>query len=115
MAIVSLEDNMQQTLSVARQAGQDRRLAAVRDAAAARDDARLRQACQGMEAVFLNLLLKEMRATVPADPLDSHGEQIFRSFLDDELAKTSAQAGGIGLADMLYRQLAPTAASPRHK
>lgn len=115
MSLAPLENNMSQTFSAAHQASQERRLAAAREAAASRDDAKLRQACQGMETVFLSLLLKEMRATVPTDPLNSHGEEIFRSFLDDELAKTSARAGGIGLADMLYRQLAPAASPPRHK
>lgn len=115
MAIAPLGDYINQDIAIARQAGQDRRLAAIKENASSPDAARLRQACQGMESIFLGLLLKEMRATVPTDPLTSHGEEIFRSFLDDELAKTAAQAGGIGLADMLYRQLAPSEVPRRQK
>ncbi|EAX47463.1 hypothetical protein TcarDRAFT_1481 [Thermosinus carboxydivorans Nor1] len=71
-----------------------------------RDDQKLRQACRDMEAVFLNLLLSRMRSTVPQSGLvDTSQEEIMRSLLDRELTSTMAQAGGIGLADMLYRQL----------
>ncbi|VBB09246.1 Hypothetical protein LUCI_4536 [Lucifera butyrica] len=75
--------------------------------------AKLRQACQDMEAVFLNLLLSKMRETVPKDTLfgDSSEENIMRSMLDNEMSKNMAKAGGIGLADMLYRQLSPTVVS----
>ncbi len=84
---------------------------------AARDeqqDAKLKAACTEMEALFLNILLTEMRKTVPKDGLTGGGsqEEIVRSLLDGEMTKNMAQAGGAGLADMLYRQLSqPGAAS----
>jgi len=70
-------------------------------------DKRLRDACQGMESLFLNMLLTEMRKTVPRSKLlgGEHEEDIMRSMLDMELSQQMAKAGGIGLADMLYRQL----------
>lgn len=71
------------------------------------DDAKLRSACREMEAVFLNLMLSRMRATIPKSDLlpDRSQEEIMQSMLDTELTKTMSQAGGIGLADMIYRQL----------
>ncbi|MCX7780170.1 MAG: rod-binding protein [Negativicutes bacterium] len=72
-----------------------------------KDKARLKAVCQEMEAVYLNLMLSKMRATVPKTNLfgQSSQEDIMRSLLDSELTKNLAKAGGIGIADMLYRQL----------
>ena len=74
------------------------------------EDAKLKATCQEMEAVFLNMMLTRMRATVPKGNLlgNSSGEQMMTSLLDTELTKNMAQAGGMGLADMLYRQLSKT-------
>ncbi|HWR09148.1 rod-binding protein [Sporomusa sp.] len=71
------------------------------------EDAKLKAACQEMEAVFLNMMLSRMRASVPKTKLmgDTSGEETMQSLLDTELTKNMAQAGGMGLADMLYRQL----------
>lgn len=70
-------------------------------------DKQLKAACRDMEAVFLNILLSRMRATVPKNDLtNSHAQEISQSLLDSELTKTMAQAGSTGLADVLYSQLA---------
>lgn len=77
---------------------------------AAKEDAKLKAACTEMEAVFLNLLMTQMRRTVPKSKLMGEGsnpEEIMRSMLDGETTKNMAKAGGIGLADMMYRQLSP--------
>lgn len=73
------------------------------------DAAKLKTVCQDMEAVFLNLLLSKMRDTVPENTLmgNSSAEKMIQSMLDGEITKDMAKAGGMGLADMLYRQLAP--------
>ncbi|HWR44353.1 rod-binding protein [Sporomusa sp.] len=75
------------------------------------EDAKLKAACKEMEAVFLNMMLSRMRATVPKTKLmgDGAGEETIQSLLDTELTKNMAQAGGMGLADMLYRQLSKSA------
>ncbi len=76
-------------------------------AAQAAEDAKLKAACKDMEAVFLNLLLTQMRKTVPKDGLlgNSSEEQMLTSMLDTEVTKNMAQAGGMGLGNMLYQQL----------
>lgn len=78
----------------------------------AAENAKLKAACKDMEAVFLNMMLTRMRATVPKGNLlgNSSEEQMLTSLLDTELTKNMAQAGGMGLADMLYRQLSKTTA-----
>lgn len=77
------------------------------------EEAKLKAACRDMEAVFLNLMLKQMRETVPKGNLlgNSREEQTLTSMLDTELTKNMAKAGGMGLADMLYRQLSKTSAA----
>lgn len=73
------------------------------------DDKKLKQTCQDMESVFLNMMLQTMRKTVPKDSLigESNEDDIVKSMMDDEMAKNLSKAGGIGLADMLYKQLSP--------
>ena len=82
-----------------------------------KQDAKLRAACKGMEAMFLNMLLTEMRKAVPPDPLlgQSNQQDIMQSMLDSEMTKNMSQAGGVGLADMLYRQLSPQVAPAVNK
>lgn len=72
-----------------------------------KEQAQLKQACQDFESVFLNYLLSKMRETVPKTDLtgENNGEEIYRSMLDTELSKRMSASGGVGLADMMYRQL----------
>ena len=68
---------------------------------------RLREACQGFEAVFINKLWEQMRKNVSKEGyLHSKDEETYQSMFDYEFSKKMAEAGGIGLADMLYEQLA---------
>jgi len=59
------------------------------------------------ESVFLGYMLKQMKKTVPADPLfgESVAKDIFQDMQYDNMAKEMAKAGGIGLATILYNQL----------
>ena len=79
--------------------------------AAAKEDKALREACKGFEALFLNMMYREMRATVHEGGLfgEDNATKIFEDMRDSEMAKQMAEAGGIGLGDMLYKQLAPQA------
>jgi len=69
-------------------------------------DKKLREACEGFESIFIGKLWQQMRQTVPKEGyLHSKEEDMYLSMFDTELAKKMADAGGIGLGDMLYRQL----------
>jgi Rod binding protein. len=72
-----------------------------------KDDEQLKKACQDFESIFVSMVLRNMRATIPKDDLynNSFGMDIFTSMLDDEYAKKISEAGGFGLADILYKQL----------
>jgi flagellar protein FlgJ len=65
------------------------------------------KAAQGMEAMFLDYMLKVMRETVPKEDMDleSPATGIYRSMEDSEYAQRAAQAGGIGLADQIVAYL----------
>ena len=72
-----------------------------------KNDSRLYKACSDLESIFINYLLKEMRATVQKSGFISggKGEEIYTSMLDSHLAKELSSKGGIGLASMLREQL----------
>jgi flagellar protein FlgJ len=59
------------------------------------------------ESIFLGYMLKSMRDTVPKDSLIDAGQEqeLFQSMHDEELAKSLAQAGGIGLGSLMVQQL----------
>jgi flagellar protein FlgJ len=68
---------------------------------------KLMKACREFESVMLGQVLKQMRATVQSsDPLNQGAaNETFRGMLDDEMSKSMAHHGGIGLAESIYRQL----------
>ena len=73
----------------------------------ASDDVKLKKTCQEMEGVFLNMMLKSMRETVPKNSLAKKSLQsdTMQSMFDMELTRNLAMGGGVGLADMMYRTL----------
>ena len=73
------------------------------------------EACSEFEAIFINLLIKELRATVGKSGLMDGGraEEVYTGMMDTEMARDLAAKGGIGLAAILYRQLDPARAESR--
>ncbi len=71
------------------------------------DDAQLREVADQFEAIFLGLLTKSMRTTVPEGGLMSGGSagKIYESMLDQEYAKTLAQTRMTGISDIIVKQL----------
>ncbi len=87
------------------------RLGALRQAsplaAKAKDEAAAKVAAQDFEAFFITHAFEDMFAGLSSDPMfgGGEGEDIFKSFLLNEYGKTVAKAGGIGISDMVQRQL----------
>lgn len=81
--------------------------AALKKAAESGDKTALKKACQDFESIFVQMVFKNMRSTVPEDGLfeKSQAQSIFEGMLDEELSKKVSSAGGMGLADILYEQL----------
>ena len=70
-------------------------------------DKKLQEACRGFEAMFLDIMYRQMRQTVPKDGLFGHDntDDILESMRDTAMMNSAAEAGGIGLAKTLYEQL----------
>ena len=65
----------------------------------------LKAAAQQFEAVFMNMLMKSMREVTPQDGMfDSEQTRMYTSMLDQQLTQRLATRG-IGLADVMVRQL----------
>lgn len=77
------------------------------EASQKREDAKLDEACRMFEAMFLNMLWKEMRGTVDKGELfnGGFGEEMFSDMLDQAVSENSVKNGSMGIADMLKRQL----------
>jgi Rod binding domain-containing protein len=75
--------------------------------AAPAKEAKARAAAQDFEAVFLNSMFQHMFTGIDGDgPFGGSGAVgVWRSVLTDEYAKSFAKAGGIGIADQVYRTL----------
>lgn len=68
---------------------------------------RLRAQAQDFEVQFVNSMFQQMYAGVEGDgPFgNSTGVGPWRSFLTEEYAKSFVKAGGIGIADTVYKSL----------
>jgi Rod binding domain-containing protein len=67
----------------------------------------IRRAAQDFESMFLSEMLAPMFESLDTEGLGGGGlgEQIFRPMLVEQYAKAVANAGGIGLADSVVREL----------
>ena len=81
-------------------------LAALRLDARQDADAALETVASQFESLFLQMMLKSMREAVPDGGLfNSNDMQTYRGMADQQLAVDLSAQGGIGLADVLVRQL----------
>jgi Rod binding domain-containing protein len=71
------------------------------------NQAKARATAQDFEAMFLNTMFQHMFTGMDGDgPFGGSGAVgVWRSFLTQEYSKTIAKAGGVGIADQVYRSL----------
>ena len=62
---------------------------------------------QDFEGLFIGMMMKSMRETVGKDKLTGggHGEDVYRSMLDQEYVAASAKSGGFGLAKLIEKDI----------
>lgn len=79
----------------------------LRAGADTRDPAVLREVAGQFEALFIQTMFKNMRDTSLADPIFGQSDQheMYQDMLDKQYALEMSGGRGIGLADMLVRQL----------
>jgi peptidoglycan hydrolase FlgJ len=72
-----------------------------------KDEKELKKVCKDFEGILLNMMYKQMKATVPKSELipSDVGTDIFESMLDDKLMEESVKSNGTGLGETLYKQL----------
>lgn len=69
--------------------------------------AAIRKTAVEFQSLFVEMMLKSMRETVNKDKLTGggQGEEVYGSLLDREYASAISRRGGLGLAEMIERQL----------
>lgn len=69
--------------------------------------ASLKEAARGFEAILIQQMVKGMRQPAAAGGLlaPGPGRQLYQDIADEELARSLARSGGVGLADFLVRHL----------
>ena len=77
------------------------------DAMKTDDDEALQSACKEFEAYYIQQLFTQMRKTIPDGGMftESNERNIYEDMLYEEHAKNLSQGKGIGIADVMYRQL----------
>jgi peptidoglycan hydrolase FlgJ len=86
-------------------------LTALRKDAKAQDPAALKEAAKQFESLFTQMLLKSMREANKSfgeSMFDSEQTEFYQDMFDDQMAVHMSQGKGLGLADMLVRQLQGT-------
>lgn len=73
----------------------------------AKDQKKLLASCQQFEAIFIQMMLKNMRSPANEEGFiqKSFAREIFEGMHDEKIAKEMAKGQGIGLAEQLYKQL----------
>lgn len=69
---------------------------------------KLKEATQQFEAFFVNMLLRQTRQASKAlggEDQQDFTKETYDGWQDDQMAQAITTGGGIGLAEMLYRQL----------
>jgi flagellar protein FlgJ len=74
------------------------------------NDETLKVVAQQLESVFLELVLKSMHdanSSMKSELFDRDEEDFYQSMLNQQMALSLSKAGGIGLADVIVKQLKP--------
>jgi flagellar protein FlgJ len=73
----------------------------------------LKQACREFEAIFVEQMMRSMKATVPEGGFinKSSATKMFEEMLDQQFAREIAASGQLGMGETLYRQMASVALS----
>ena len=66
----------------------------------------MEKVARDFESVFVNKLLESMRKAIPKSGLlDSSALDMYQSMMDQEMAKNMSERKGMGLGEMIYKDL----------
>ncbi|MBC7572860.1 MAG: flagellar assembly peptidoglycan hydrolase FlgJ [Herminiimonas sp.] len=89
-----------------------KQIEALRQSAKQNSPEALKAVAQQFEGLFMNMMMKSMREATPKDGLlDNEQGKMFTSMLDQQMSQNFAKRG-VGLADVLIRQLSPKQGLP---
>ena len=72
----------------------------------------IKASAKQFEALFMNMIMKSMREATPQDGLlDNSETKTYTAMMDQKVSENLAKRG-VGLADVLFRQLSAKAATP---
>ena len=87
-------------------------LGALRESARQQSPESIKAAAKQFEALFMNMVMKSMREATPQEGMfDNQQTKMYTSMLDQQLSQTLANRG-VGLADVLVRQLSANRGVP---
>ena len=67
---------------------------------------KMEKVARDFESVFVNKLLESMRKAIPKSGLlDSSALDMYQSMMDQEMAKNMSERKGMGLGEMVYKDL----------
>lgn len=71
----------------------------------------LHKASQDLESMFVSMILKQMRSSIPKNSLTGNGreQEIYTTMFDEEIAKAISHGKGIGFASFIEKQLSKKA------
>mgnify|MGYP000450805101 CR=1 FL=1 len=77
------------------------------DIAKIKNQEQARETAEDFEAMFLTQMVEEMFAGLDTENMfgGGHAEKMFRSMLSQEYAKVMSGRGGVGIADMVQKQI----------
>ncbi len=80
-----------------------------------RSDTALKETARQFEAMFLQMVLKQMRQASSGDPIfDNDRSRFYREMHDRQLALHLSKGGSVGIADMIVRQLGGQSSAPEN-
>lgn len=108
----SIKDTMQMTQNLNQGIDFEETL---QKAMAEKDDKKLKEACEQVETYMLTSIFKQMKeSTKMGEELMPKGdyEEMFEDQLIEKQCESMVKAGGIGLADMMYKQMSMNTVEP---
>lgn len=81
--------------------------AMLKEAQSEKDDKKLMETCKSLEAVFVNMMFKQMQSTVQKTGLADGGfaEDMYNDMLTEKYSEEATKGSGLGLAQIMFKQL----------
>jgi flagellar protein FlgJ len=100
----NLEYSLQSSQSKAQQTEFDELL---KQAGEQKDSKKLMETCRNLESVFVNMMFKQMQSTLSKTSLTDGGfaENMYNDMLTEQYSNEATKGKGLGLAQIMYKQL----------